>query len=85
MKDETIISNGENYHKDRHDEFNSHHTVNGILGAFGIGEVRQSHSKKYIFSVSNKIIFQTHTKWNSNEIIGLHEENYVKLLKKLSI
>lgn len=85
MKNETIINNNCEFHSDRHKEFDNHHTVNGILGAFNIGEVRQSHSKKYIFSVSNKTIFSTHTKWNSNEIIGLHVENYVKLLKKLSI
>lgn len=85
MKEETIINNGKEYHKDRHEEYNSHHTVNGILGSFLIGEVRKSHDKSYCFSVSNKTIFQSSTKWNSNEIIGLHEVNYTKLLKKLSI
>ena len=85
MNEDVIQIGDKKYHKDRHEEYNSHHTVNGILGAFCIGEVRQSHSKKYIFSVSNKTIFTTHVKWNSKEIIGLHEENYSKLLKKLAI
>lgn len=85
MKDQTILNNGYEFHKDRHKEFDSHHTVNGILGSFGIGEVRKSYNNSYYFSVSNKIIFQTHTKWNKTEIIGLHEENYTNLLKKLGI
>jgi hypothetical protein len=85
MKEETIFNNGYDFHRDRHKEYDSHHTVNGILGSFGIGEVRKSHDKSYYFSVSNKTIFQSSKKWNSNNIIGLHEVNYNKLLKKLSI
>lgn len=85
MKTETIEIDGKEYHKDRHSKYDSHHTINGIIGAFSIGEIRLSHNNKYIFSVSNKTIFSTHSEWNSNEIIGLHKENYIKLLKKLSI
>lgn len=85
MRTETITNNGYEYHRDRHQQYDSHHTLNGILGSFGIGEIRKSHSGKYIFSVSNKTIFSTHTKWNSSEINGLHQENYNKLLKKLGI
>lgn len=85
MKNETIINNGYEFHRDRHKEFDSHHTVNGILGSFGIGEVRKSYDNSYYFSVSNKIIFQSKKKYISNDIIGLHDVNYTKLLKKLSI
>lgn len=85
MNQETTVVNGKKFHKDRHDEFDSHHSFNGFLGSLNVGEVRNSHSGKFILSFSNKIIFQNHSKWNSGECIGLHEKNYNLLLKKLSI
>jgi hypothetical protein len=73
------------WHQDRHEEHYKHHSFNGFLGAFNVGEVRKHIDGSYFFSVSNKTIFSTRLKWNSNEINGLHHENYTKLLKKLSI
>lgn len=77
MRNETIIHDGKEYHKDRHYEFNSHHTLNGILGSMCIGEVRKSWDKNYFFSMSNSTVY--HSKY------GLNDKNYAKLLKKLGI
>lgn len=77
--------NGVKLHRDRHGEFDSHHSMNGLLGSFGIGEVRKRYKKgEYFFSFSNKIIFSNGPKhYLSKEIIGLHEKNYESLIKNL--
>ena len=77
MKEETINVNGLEYHKDRHHQTNTHHTVNGILGSFLIGEVRSCYKNTYNLIVSNKVIF--------NSTNGLDVKNYNYLIKKLSI
>lgn len=59
------------WHQDRHNRFCEHHTFNGFLGCFNIGEVRKLNNKDFIFSFSNKIIFSS--------LKGLHFENYNKL------
>jgi len=73
------------WHQDRHEEHYKHHSFNGFLGAWGVGEVRKNIDGSYFFSVSNKTIFCSRKKWNSEDINGMHPENYTKLLKKLSI
>lgn len=73
------------WHQDRHEEHYTHHSFNGFLGAFCIGEVRKHLDGSYFFSVSNKTIFSSRKKWNSEEINGLHDVNYTNLLKKLGI
>ena len=72
------------WHQDRHEEHYKHHSFNGFISVFGIGEVRKNIDGTFFFSVSNKTIFCARKKWNSNDINGLHSENYTKLLKKLS-
>ena len=76
IPDSTVKLNqwiGENniWHQDRHNRFCEHHTFNGFLGSFNIGEVRKISNKDFILSLSNKIIF------SSNK--GIHIENYNKL------
>lgn len=73
------------WHQDRHEEHYTHHSFNGFLGAFNVGEVRKHIDGSYFFSISNKTIFSSRLQWKSNEINGLHENNYTNLLKKLSI
>lgn len=78
MKEETILHNGKEYHCDRHEALCSHNSVNGLLGAFGIGEVRKAWYGYYL-SLSNKIIY------SSQKDDGLRLKNYLLTLKKLSI
>jgi hypothetical protein len=73
----TIKFDGIEWHRDMHDKSNTHNTVNGFLGAFGIGEVRKFYNNSYKFIVSNQIIYCS--------IYGFRENNYLKLLKKLEI
>lgn len=84
MNEETLEIDGVKFHKDRHDENFSHHSFNGFLGSFGIGEVRKS-KYGYYFSVSNSIIWESAMKYNYKEIKGINEINYNKLAKKLAL
>lgn len=67
------------WHQDRHLIHHKHHTFNGLLGGFGIGEVRKNFGNSFYFSFSNKIIYSTEKDWHTKEVKGLHEENYSKL------
>lgn len=78
IKDSSVKLNqwiGENnlWHQDRHNRYCEHHTFNGFLGNWNIGEVRKISTKDYIFSLSNKIIFSS--------IKGIHNENYNFIIK----
>lgn len=84
--EEKEIINGFEYFKDRHDKNHEHHSFNGLLGNFKVGELRTFiyHDKQYIrFMMSNKIIWTNLPQWNSNEIRGLHEVNYNFLMNKI--
>lgn len=80
------------YYHDRHPKNSTHHTVNGMIGAFGIGEVRTltDYGKQYIyFTMSNKIVWDSRPIWDEQnrcfsktEVKGLHLENYEKLITK---
>jgi hypothetical protein len=65
--------------QDRHLMHDKHHTFNGLLGGFGIGEVRRNFDKSFYFSLSNKVIFTTEKDWHTQKNKGLHTENYNKL------
>lgn len=83
LNEEEIIFNNQNYHKDRHKKFFEHHTINGILGTFGIGEMRKTDATGgYIFSMSNKVIFSNKRFYQCLEKNGLHQNNYLFLNKK---
>ena len=88
LKDETKNINGVEWHKDRHDKENTHHSINGFLSSFGIGEIRHSNinsKDRYIyFSFANKMIFATKKDYFGN-IKGLHVKNYDILLNQLGI
>ena len=82
---------GEKWHKDRHKESNDHHTFNGFLGSFNVGEVRNMGGKDFALMFSNKIIYDTRMawseengKWVKSKKKGLHQDNYTNLIKKIS-
>jgi len=90
--EERKVFDGISYIKDRHPLEHPHHTVNGILGEFAVGEIRKIEGN-YVylaFIFSNFIIFSTHKKWDSdlrrfsNDIHGLNRDNYDNLMKKLN-
>lgn len=83
MNEKSIIFEGQEYIKDRHDKSNNHHTVNGMLGAFNVGELR-NFGRYFAFIFSNKIIWSNRKYWGMNNIEGLHEKNYNNLMKKLN-
>lgn len=83
---EEIKEDGNMWHMDRHNENHEHHSFNGFLGAFNIGEIRSVKNDRpyFYFSTSNKIIWQSKKKWKENEEIGTHEVNYNNLIKKIN-
>jgi len=79
--------NGWEFFKDRHDKNHEHHSMNGFLGNFNVGELRTFYynNKKYFrFMMSNKIIWTCQPEWNSSNIRGLHKVNYDFLLNKIT-
>lgn len=97
MNERTQEINGEFWHKDRHHRLDEHHSFNGFLGHWNVGEMRKANNepetkrkKDYIIiSFSNKVIWSTKPKWDDENRRHkrepwLHEENYNKLLKKIN-
>ena len=82
VKERVMDDNGIYWYRDRHEPNHQHHTANGILGAFGIGEVRNI-KKGYYMSLSNFIIFESEpTIHETRSNYGMHLTNYNKILKK---
>ncbi len=84
--EEKKIIQGSEYFKDRHDKASVHHTFQGILGVFDIGELRvfPHKDKNYIrFVFNNKLIWTNQPQYQSKEIIGLHDDNYKDLINRL--
>ena len=81
------------WHLDRHSEFHEHHTMNGFMGAFNVGELRKGFDKEQYFfiSFSNKPIwssrianiYDSNNQWVGKQMKGLHEKFYSELMKKL--
>ena len=88
------IIDGKEYFHDRHEKTHEHHTVNGMVGALGIGEIRTYidiyTKKQYMnFMFSNKIIWSSRGNWNYElqrhvGIRGLHRINYDFLIKNIN-
>lgn len=81
---ETIIENNK-WYQDRHDENDEHHTFNGFLSVFNIGEVRKKHGN-YYFVYANQILFDSsnYVQYNSVFINNIHLNNYNKLIKRIN-
>lgn len=83
MNQESQILNGVKWFRDRHDNTCEHHSFNGFLGSFGVGEIRAGKDYRgsfIFFAFSNKVIYSTAKIWRTKEIVGLHEKNYSKLI-----
>jgi hypothetical protein len=83
LSNETKTIDSVIYHKDRHDELHDHHSFNGFLGVFNIGEVRKK-PMGYQFSLNNKPIFE-HKIYphNGRDLTHVHEVNYNFMMGKL--
>ena len=82
-----LLHEGREYFADRHDKNHEHHTVNGMLGALNLGEIRTSvqRDKQILyFSFSNKPIWSSEIQWNTESIKGLHVKNYEQLMDKIN-
>ena len=87
-----MLFEGNKWHKDRHAENLDHHTFNGFLGVFNLGEIKNVGGVDFALMFSNKIIYDTRVRkiYENNIYIktekkGLHIQNYTNLLKKISI
>ena len=84
---ERVMIEGIEWIRDKHHPEHRHHTVNGLLGNFNIGEVRRiprTIKPFYDFVFSNKVIFTTKPAWGSERVQGLHKENYIELITKIN-
>lgn len=69
MNNEEKVTGFDRWHKDRHTENFIHHSFNGFLGAFGIGEIRafdSSHQKYLYISHSNQSVWSGYDNIVSN-------------------
>lgn len=82
--EEKIVVGKKEYFRDRHPKDCSHHTMNGILGSLGIGELRKRNKKHFYFSFSNKVIWTNDYDFYSKLVHGLHEKNYNDLILKIN-
>jgi hypothetical protein len=84
MKDHVIIHQGKEYFCDRHGKDNEHHSINGWLGAFGIGEFRKiivKYDKEYTYFI---ISFSNWTVWtNRKDTESIKYEHYEKILNRI--
>lgn len=70
-------------YKDRHHDDNiNHHTFNGFLGAFNVGEVKRTNHYvgNYAFTFSNEIIYESYYTGHTNFDI----KKYDYLIKKIN-
>jgi len=64
---------------DRHRKDHEHHTVNGMIGSLGVGEIRTQAVKEHRymrFVFSNKALWEERPYHNSKKPIGLNLKNY---------
>lgn len=85
--EEKKIINGVEYFRDRHSKDSVHHTMQGIIGVWNIGELRvfPYDDKNYIrFVFNNKQIWSNQPQYQSTSICGLHEVNYQDLIIRIN-
>jgi hypothetical protein len=70
------------WHKDRHNKKHDHHSFNGFLGGFNIGEVRKINAG-YQFAMNNKPLFKKIQYANGNGWVGVYEDNYASHMAKI--
>ena len=85
--EEKVLIGGVEYFKDRHQKDHIHHTMQGIIGVWNIGELRvfPYQDANYIrFVFNNKQIWTNQPEYNSTAISGLHEVNYNDLIIRIN-
>jgi hypothetical protein len=80
------LGNDVEHYRDRHQKHHDHHTVNGFLGAFGVGEVRTEtrNGEQYLkFIMSNRLLWSESKVGVNYDLYneGLHIVNYEKAMK----
>jgi hypothetical protein len=77
---------GKEYFSDRHQDGHTHHTVNGMLGVFLIGEIRKLGSATG-FMFSNKLLWNSRKIWErgkqTEKIEGTNIKNYNNLIQQM--
>ena len=82
LNEQSTIIDGIELHKDRHEELHDHHSFNGFLGVFNIGEVRKK-PLGYQFSINNKPVFEHKIHPNGTDYTNVHIANYDFMMDKL--
>lgn len=93
LNEQEVEIDGKTYILDRHDKYFEHHTVNGILGVFNIGELKTIDKKTRTFCIlfSNKIIwsnkkfYDSHERRWTNDYRGIHPKFYPLLIEKINV
>lgn len=79
---------GSRYVIDKHDHNHHHHTFNGFLGGFNVGEIRRLTSDYgpayHAFVFNNQLIYSTEKRDYWNDIYGLHQNNYPILINRIN-
>ena len=88
-----VVDDEGNYcYYDRHKPYHKHHSFNGFLGNWRIGEVRTFDKDEitdkrvpqyFSLITNNKIIWTSRKNWKTKEPIGLHGQNYNYLINKI--
>jgi hypothetical protein len=83
VKDDVKVVNKRHYYADRHNGDHTHHTFNGIIGVFGLGELRHLKGSTYGFKIDHFIIsFSNKEVWNNrNGCNNVKVNNYLPLLR----
>lgn len=86
IKADGVYGRTAEFYHDRHDRFAPHHTMNGLLGAMLIGEIRTHMAKTWVvkmeekqymrFMFSNKILWDESPDYNTKKAKGIHLVNY---------
>lgn len=89
--DENALNGNSEFYRDRHNRNLEHHTVNGMLGAFHVGEIRsykREHFKtkeevQYLrFVFSNKTLWDEAPEYLQTTPKGIHLTNYAFQITK---
>lgn len=81
LNEHEVVIDGKKYHQDRHSQLHSHHTFNGMLGVWNVGEVRKT-ELGFQFVMCNKPFYE-HKSYNNTIISRVHEINYNTYIERL--
>ena len=81
LNEHEVVIDGKKYHQDRHSQLHSHHTINGMLGVWNVGEVRKT-ELGFQFVMCNKPFYE-HKSYNNTFISRVHEINYNTYIERI--